>query len=126
MFSGFPPPDHDIRDLLTGSKEDGKEMHLMIHFLTILFEKTKSVLETDLVGANSRSERITTFRDYMTTGQNFERVGHRRQAFYKDIVRKVDEVSYLYRLTSFIFSHFTEDQEWGSCRYSTNEVRFGR
>ena len=113
MVPGFPPPDHAIRDLLTESKKEDDEMTLMIHFLTILFEKTKRVLETDLIGANSRSERTTKFREYMTTGQNFERVGHQRQAFYEDIVHKVHEVSYLYRLTYFIFSHLIEDQEWG-------------
>ncbi len=106
MFPGFPPPDHDIRDLLTGSKKEDVEKHLMIHFLTILFEKTRSMLETCLVGANTRSEHITKFCEYMTIGQNFECVGNQRQEFYKDVVQK----SYAYCLT-FVFLHFTEDQE---------------
>jgi len=112
MFPGFPPPDHAIHDLLTGSKKVDEEKSLMIHFLTVLFEITKRVLETKLIGANNRSERTTRFRDFMTSGQNFKRVGPQRQSFYEDIVREVEEVSYAYRLT-FVFSHFTEDQEWG-------------
>ncbi len=107
MFPGFPPPDHAIRDLLTGSKHEDSEKTLMIHFLTVLFKKTKSVLES--IGANSRSERTTKFREYMTTGQNFERVGHQRQSFYEDIVCEVEEVCYVYHLT-FVFLHFTENQ----------------
>ncbi|SRR6266404_1386485 len=103
MFPGFPPPDNAIRQLLTGTMEEKVEKHLMLHFLTVLFEKTKSVLDSDLKGANSRSERITKFREFMAAGQEFGRVGHERQTFYEDVVREVKKVSHVYRLSLISF-----------------------
>ncbi len=91
----------------------------MRHFLIVLFEKTKSILESDLTDANSRSERITKFREFMTTGQDIESAGQDRQYFYEGIADEVKTVRPICHL-SFVFLHFTEDGErggrkWGSC-----------
>ncbi len=82
----------------------------MLHFLIVLFEKTKSVLESDLKEANTRAERIIKFREYMTTGQNFFSVGQNRQRFYEAIVDGVKAVSRVCRLC-VVFLQFTEDSE---------------
>ncbi len=109
-FPGFPPPDHAIRDLLTRSQGEEEEKNRMLHFLHVLFEKTRNLLEINLNEAKTRSERITMFREYVTAGQNIERVGEDRREFYKTIVDEVEAVSLVYYLSS-VFLHFTEDGE---------------
>lgn len=92
MFPGFPPPDHVIRDLLCQG-DDETVYSRMLHFLSVLFEKTMSLIINELKGANNRSERITKFKEFMTDGQTFTRVGEMRKKFYEDIAAVVETVS---------------------------------
>jgi hypothetical protein len=116
IFLGFPPPDNAIRNLLTPGGRGSIVYSRMLHFLSVLFEKTKSVI-IEFKDAKSQSDRITRFRDFMTDGQTDEKVGANREFFYGDIARCVETVSRVYQL-NFIFLHFTEDGGGNGSRYS--------
>ncbi|KAH9082104.1 hypothetical protein EDB83DRAFT_613711 [Lactarius deliciosus] len=90
--SGFPPPDDVVRDLLTQRDPVGKNKTFgrSLYFLVALFQRAASVITNDLKGASSRSERITQFREFMTTGQSMGSVGTKRLNFYKGIVDDVE------------------------------------
>ncbi|KAH9081594.1 hypothetical protein EDB83DRAFT_2283085 [Lactarius deliciosus] len=91
---GFPPPDDAIRDLLLTQFASGVKSgvySLMLHFLLVLFKKTKHVITTDLNGAKPRSECITRFRNFMTDGQTMTSVGDKRRKFYDEIAVTVRE-----------------------------------
>ena len=79
----------------------------MFHFLAVLFEKTKRVID-DLKGAKTRFDCITQFWDFMKEGQDAYNVGEKRKNFYGDIA--VETVSHIHQL-NFMFLHFTEDSE---------------
>jgi hypothetical protein len=97
IFLGFPPPDNAIRNLLTQRESDRTIVYSrMLHFLSVLFEKTRSVV-IGFKEPKSRSECITNFRDFMTDGQTNDFVGAKRLSFYEDIARHVESVSRLYQ-----------------------------
>jgi hypothetical protein len=107
MFPGFPPPDHAIRDLLT--QNDGETVYFrMLHFFSVLFEKTTSLITNELKAKN-RSQRITKFMEFMSEGQTGTSVGVKRQNFYENIAAVVESVSRIYVL-NFIFLHLTEGE----------------
>jgi hypothetical protein len=97
IFLGFPLPDNVIRNLLTQRESDRTIVYSrMLHFLSVLFEKTRSVI-IGFKEAKSQSERITNFRDFMTNGQTNDTVGAKRHSFYEDIARHVESVSRVYQ-----------------------------
>jgi hypothetical protein len=116
MFLVFPPPDHVIRDLLTHCDNDG-----MLHFLTVLFETTTTVITNDLKEARSRSERITKFREFMKEGQSTTGVGKKRRDFYTRIVVAVNAVSRICQ-SNFIFLHFAEEDQASETQGSAGRI----
>ncbi|KAH9178630.1 hypothetical protein EDB89DRAFT_2239238, partial [Lactarius sanguifluus] len=81
---GFPPPDDAIRNLLTQSDKNG-----MLKFLIVLFQMTTRVITNKLKEADSRSERIRRFREFMREGETMASVGEKRRKFYNEIALAV-------------------------------------
>ncbi len=99
IFPGFPPPDENIRDLLTvHGANAGEDKTRMLRFLFVLFSETANVLEIELKVTGNRPACIAQFREYMTYGQQFREVGSKRREFYKRVVSAVEDVSFVSQL----------------------------
>jgi hypothetical protein len=90
---GFPPADDAVRNFLTPCDTEemqGQFYSRACHFLLSLFKHTKNKIIS--LGGNNRKDRIMRFREYMTKGQTFGRVGNDRRIFYNAVVADAQKV----------------------------------
>jgi hypothetical protein len=60
------------------------------YFLISLFIHTKDVVAR--FGAKKKEDRIVQFRQFMSEGQRFDRVGEQRENFYDTVVTRAKTV----------------------------------
>ncbi|KAI0275426.1 hypothetical protein BC834DRAFT_49050 [Gloeopeniophorella convolvens] len=90
---GFPPGDVNAYEYLTHTEErrpPEASYARMYAFLGALLWKATGVVES--LGGADREARIQNFREYMTEGQNMERVGEKRRLFYDAVLEKANEL----------------------------------
>lgn len=104
MFLGFPPPDNAIRDLLTRGDSTDIVRPRMLNFLSALFKRTKWIITSELQGAQTQSERITKFREFMIEGRTRTYVGSKREHFYKEVIHDGENVSWIYTIKLHILT----------------------
>ncbi|KAH8991465.1 hypothetical protein EDB86DRAFT_1606671 [Lactarius hatsudake] len=86
---GFPPPDSDVRNFLTSGNQP-QPPHQMAasrvrHFLLALFKNTASILAEENMG-NTKADRISNFRAFMSRDQSMNSPGQERKQFYETVV----------------------------------------
>ena len=88
---GYPPPDHIVRDFLTGGGIEPQDVSCRIgNFLIALLEVTKEVIPE--LG-DDQFTRIKGFREFMSKDQHMESAGSLRIGFYKKVVALAETVS---------------------------------
>lgn len=92
FLTGYPPPDSAVLDFLTTttSFQNLSATSIVRHFFIALFRRTQEALGQ--MNSNSKSERIRLFRDSMSEGQRMTSIGAYRQAFYRGVIDKAQEV----------------------------------
>ncbi len=81
---GFPPPDNQVRDFLSGPADTAFDR--ACNFLLTLFGKCKEAVAK--FDCRDKAERVQEFRRFMSEGQSMRYVGGNRQMFFNDVVEQ--------------------------------------
>lgn len=91
-MSGYPPPDNEVRDFLTGGVTRVDSYDRSCAFLQALFETTKEKLSQLDSQPQTVAEAAAQFRRLMTHGQRM--AGHNvyRRSYYTQVVSRAHEL----------------------------------